>query len=746
VLQEARIVSQLNHPGIVKLFDAIEHRGRHYLVLEYVEGTTLDHLLRSQGRLDKFRAVKIASQIAGGLVYAHGQHVIHRDIKPANIMIDDNGDARIMDFGIATSHNQLAPTDTLSGTPRYMAPEYMANKPAGETADVFSLGAVLYEMLAGEPAVSGANVYEVMHKIANEPFRPPSQLNPEIDEGLEQLVLKALNKDEAQRYASAAAMMQALDAYLAPSGDLESPPVGGKDALGFLLRRIQQKSNFPALSQSISAINRISPDSDESIQTLSAVLLKDFSITNKLLRLVNSPTYGQFGGTISTISRSVMILGFDTVRNLAITLILFEHLQNKTQASQLKERVIAAYFSGIMARRATKLCGVQDGEESFICGVFHHLGKLLCTYYFFDESLEITKRIELGDSEEKASRAVLGTSYEELGIEVARSWDLPEKIVVSMQHVAHPQRATSDSPKEKLRLVSNLATALCRVASESPASDKAAELGRLEQNWGGSLKLSKDQLATIVKDSVSEFLVESSMFVANSAKSQALQAIRKWAGDKVEAVAAKTPADAGGGPADAAGPTADEFVNQTTIIAAAYPAVDAGNSAAMLTAGIQDITNSLVDEFNLNDVLRIILETMYRAVGFSQVLLCTREIKGNLLKARFGFGAKIDSLLTNFNVPLGKTQDVFELALERNVDLFIADTRADNIVSRIPAWYREKINSQTFLLLPIVIGKKAVGMFYADRDLAGQLTIEPEQLKLLKTLRNQAIIAIRHKF
>ena len=748
VLQEARIVSQLSHPGIVTLFDAIEHHGRHYLVLEYVDGTTLDHLLRSQGRLEKLRAVKIASQIAAGLAYAHGRQVIHRDIKPANIMIDRNGDARIMDFGIATGPDQPILTDTMQGTPRYMAPEYTANKPSGETSDVFSLGAVLYEMLTGVPAVTGANVYEVMHKIANEPCRPPSQLNPEIDEGLEQLVLKALSKDAAQRYVSAAAMMQALDKYLAPSADHESPPLGGTDAVGFLLRRMQHKSNFPALSQSISAINRISADSDESIQTLSAVLLKDFSLTNKLLRLVNSTTYGQFGGTISTISRSVMILGFDTVRNLAITLILFEHLQNKTQAFQLKERMIAAYFSGIMARKAITLCKVQDGEEGFICGVFHHLGKLLSTYYFFDEALEITKRIELGDSEEKASHAVLGTSYEALGIEVARSWNLPEKIVVSMQHVAHPQSAKSTGPRETLKLVSNLATALCRVASESPASNKAVELERLEQTWSGSLKLSKDQFAAIVQESISEFLVESSMFVSNSSKSQSLQAIQKWAGNKVEAVAAQAPvpADADKTRPNLAASMLDQFVNETTMIAAADPVIDANDSAAMLTAGIQDITNSLVGEFNLNDVLRIILETMYRAMGFSQVVLCTRDIKGNLLKARFGFGAKTDSLLKNFNVPLGTTQDVFQLALERNVDLFIADTSADNIVTRIPAWYREKINAKTFLLLPIVVGKKAIGMFYADRDDAGQLTIEPQQLRLLKTLRNQAIIAIRQKF
>ena len=133
-------------------------------------------------------------------------------------------------------------------------------------------------------------------------------------------------------------------------------------------------------------------------------------------------------------------------------------------------------------------------------------------------------------------------------------------------------------------------------------------------------------------------------------------------------------------------------------------------------------------------------------MGFSQVLLCTRDARNNRLQARFGFGARIDELLKNFVVPLGQPQNVFQIALDKNVDLYIADSRADNIAGRIPAWYRDKINAPTFLLLPLVINKRIVGMFYADRDQTGELAIEPDQLRLLKTLRNQAVLAIRQKF
>ena len=750
LLQEARVVSRFSHPNIVTLYDAIEHDGGHYLVLEYVEGMTLAQLLRRDERFDKSRAIKIAMQIADGLAYAHGMQVIHRDIKPANIMIDANDSARIMDFGIAATAGDAECAATIQGTPRYMAPERLHNGIASESADVFSLGMVLYEMLTGRPAVSGATLFEIMHKIANEPFQPPSRLAPEIDERLDHLVLRALGKNDGERYASAAAMKQALVDYLAPTAESTAAPEAAPGTVEFLIRRMQHKSNFPALSQTITTINRVAADSDESVQALSAILLKDFALTNKLLRLVNASTYGQFGGNISTISRAVMILGFNAVRDLAVTLILFEHLQNKAQATQLKDNVIASYFTGIMAHRIATRCGVADSEEGFICGVFHHLGKLLATYYFFDEAAEIARHIQHGETENNASRAVLGVSYEDLGTGVARSWNLPEKIVNSMHHQGGSHAPKPGTPADKLKLTANLAAALCRVAGETAPARKTAELEELNRKFGASLNLGKGQLSAVVEDSITQFLAESGMFVAESGKSRVLQAITHWSGNNV-----KSPetADDGAGSAAAGTPapapdpdTIDEFVNRTVTIAAASPLPAGAGAAATLTAGIQDITNTLVGDYNLNDVLRIILETMYRGMGFSQVLLCTRDARNNRLQARFGFGARIDELLKNFVVPLGQPQNVFQIALDKNVDLFIADARAGNIAGRIPAWYREKINAPTFLLLPLVINKKVIGLFYADRDQAGELAIEPDQLRLLKTLRNQAVLAVRQKF
>ena len=751
LLQEARVISQFSHPNIVTLYDALEHEGNHYLVLEYVPGTTLDHLIQRESKLDKLRALRIASQVAAGLSYAHAKQVIHRDIKPANVMIDAQDCARIMDFGIAaTASVAQSGAIAVQGTPRYMAPERMGNNTASQAGDIFSLGMVLYEMLTGTPAVKGSSTFEVMHKIANEPIYPPSRTAPDIDEQLDHLVMRALLKNDSERYDSAAAMKKALDSYLMPVAESDTPAEGATGVTGtieFLLRRMSHKGNFPALSRTIGTINRVAANSDESVQTLSGALLKDFALTNKLLRIVNSSTYGQYGGNISTISRAVMILGFNAVRDLAVTLILFEHLQNKAQAAQLKEDVISSFFAGVMARRIAGRCGVPDSEEGFVCGVFHNLGSMLATYYFFDESAEIAKRQSRGESEEQASRAVLGVTFEELGIGVARSWHLPEKIVNSMQRLGAGKVAKAATPADRLRVTTNLATALCRVASETARSRKTAELEELKRRFGATLNLGKQQLAAIVDDSINEFLAESAIFVADTSKSRVLKAITSWSGNGGD-----TPAVGNADTSDIAiaasinasgGDVVDELVNTTAAMAA--PATAGASAAETLTAGIQDLTNTLVGDYDLNDILRIILETMYRGMAFSHVLLCTRDARSNSLQARFGFGVRNDEYLATFRVPSGQTQDVFQVALDKNVDLFIADSHAANIASRIPPWYREKINAPSFLLLPLVINKKVIGMFYADHDNAGELTIEPEQLRLLKTLRNQAVLAIRQK-
>jgi len=140
-----------------------------------------------------------------------------------------------------------------------------------------------------------------------------------------------------------------------------------------------------------------------------------------------------------------------------------------------------------------------------------------------------------------------------------------------------------------------------------------------------------------------------------------------------------------------------------------------------------------------------VLETIYRGLGFDHVLIFSRDPKQGMMVARFGFGQNIAELLPRFRFPLAFEADVFHLALEKTLDVVIEDVGAPNIANKIPAWYTKAIDSRYFVLLPIVVNKIAVGMIYADMQEAKKMEITPKQLALLRTLRNQAVLAIKQK-
>ena len=216
---EARIVSKLQHPNIITLYDYGEHQGAPYLVYAYVEGKTLAQLLKQEKSLPFTRAAEIACDVLKGLSYAHEQGISHLDMKPANIMIASGGLAMVMDFGLATTtgdHEQTI-ASPLSGTPRYVAPEIISGQQGGPLSDIYAVGAVLYEMVTGEFAVGGENMFEVLNRAVHEQVAAPSAHNAGLDKTLEAIILNALAKSPGDRYPNAASMLQDLDEYLAES-------------------------------------------------------------------------------------------------------------------------------------------------------------------------------------------------------------------------------------------------------------------------------------------------------------------------------------------------------------------------------------------------------------------------------------------------------------------------------------------------------------------------------------------------
>ena len=209
--REVRSVGMLNHPGIVTIFDAAEHGTDVFLVMEYLDGQTLEELIKTGSFLSLARVCDIAVQICDALEYAHQTQVIHRDIKPSNIILLPDGQVKLTDFGIARVMAEPRLTRTgIVGTLDYMSPEQAQDHDVDRRADIYALGVVLFEMLTGHPPFQADHPGAILLKIVTAPMPSPHDLNPAVPEEMDAIVLKATAKDCSQRYQTAAEMRQAL--------------------------------------------------------------------------------------------------------------------------------------------------------------------------------------------------------------------------------------------------------------------------------------------------------------------------------------------------------------------------------------------------------------------------------------------------------------------------------------------------------------------------------------------------------
>ncbi len=206
--REALSASSLSHPNIVAMYDVGEDDGLYYIVMEYVEGKTLKQLLKKRGSLTLSEAIDIMLQLTDGMAHAHDSYIVHRDLKPQNIMIQDDGQIKITDFGIAMALNstQLTQTNSVMGSVHYLPPEQAAGKGTTIKSDIYSMGIIFYELLTGELPFKGDSAVEIALKQMKEPLPDVHKLNNDIPQSIENIILKSTAKNPKNRYDDAKSM------------------------------------------------------------------------------------------------------------------------------------------------------------------------------------------------------------------------------------------------------------------------------------------------------------------------------------------------------------------------------------------------------------------------------------------------------------------------------------------------------------------------------------------------------------
>jgi serine/threonine protein kinase len=735
--REARSVSRLTHPHIVPVFEADLFEGRPFLVFEYAVGVTLAERLRRDGAMAPRAAVIMMLGMLDALQAAHAAGVVHRDLKPSNVLVEADGRARVMDFGIAGLIHEADGGDGLIvGTPGYISPEAARGEAPSPAMDVFSAGVLLIEMLTGQRLVRDADAKRALQRVINEDLQLPAQLAA-VDDVLRAVLRRAIARDPMQRLPTASALHAALSQWINPSATSAdaSTDTSSSGTLDFLLRRMRHRTDFPAMSESIARIQRIADTDDQSLGTLAAEVSRDVALTNKLLRLVNTAQYSHAGGgTIGTVLRAVALVGFAGIRNMALSLVLLEGMQDKGHANQLKEEYLRALMAGVLANELAATA--RDGEEAFVGAMFQNLGRLLAEYYLPEEAQQIRdlSRPPAGRpavSETQASISVLGLSFDELGRGVARHWGLPESLQRCMSRPTGepPTRATGI---ERLRWLTLAANEVASALLETEPSRSRARIQVIGERYAKAFGLTaKDVLAAVERSRERLQQTTRALDIVVPGASPARRLLDR--------------------PADAGAAHATTIVTPPTATVQSPPTLatnEPSESAQQLSSGIQRITDAMAsDGFRLNDVLRMILETMQQALGFRSIVFCLRDAKADALTGRFALGERPEVVRAAFHVPLraapGKDPDLFTSLCSKGLDSVIADATTPTIAARLPAWFRERIAAPSFVVLPLMVKGAPFALIYADKAELGAVRFTPQELALLGTLRNQALMAFR---
>jgi hypothetical protein len=404
-----------------------------------------------------------------------------------------------------------------------------------------------------------------------------------------------------------------------------------------------------------------------------------------------------------------------------MSLVLIEALFSDSDSSRLRAEFHQSLLAGSLAREL--LADPSEAEEAGIAAMFRTVGRLLIAL-FAPESLEEIRSRAAREAipETAAARHVIGKGYEELTEMALAEWNLPERIVSAVSPLPQLNVAPRD-PRERVRAVSQFADEVAlSLRSDSSSVDRAIEqmLGR----YAPALQLDRRQLSKVV-DLASERARQ--LETACGVKPGAPVRLAERAPEELP-------------------PTAILEVKATEPAAERDASGRPANAREVLLAGLSDVTETLArgvaGPADINDVVQVVLESMLRGLGFARTAFALRDVHANLYRSRAGLG----SPAARFSFDAGPQRDLFHAALAQATDLYIGDVSTEKVRTRLPDWFaRDFDRTRSFLLMPIVLNQRPLGFLYADRMVVDERGLAADELHLLRTLRNQVVLAFRVK-
>lgn len=489
-------------------------------------------------------------------------------------------------------------------------------------------------------------------------------------------------------------------------------------------------SELPAMSTHVQELISLTHSSRSASYELAKVILKDYSLTNKVLQVVNSAFYS-LGRPVSSISRAVTVLGFDSVRELATAIAIFEDfIKAGVEKEGISKILTRSFLSALQARDliVKKQINVVP-EEAFICALLHNLGKIIVCIYAPDMYREIEQLIESGKSEEAAARAVLDEmTYLQLGEEVARFWNLSERILASMASDPYPPKNKQDV-EAYLQNVSTFSNGLVDSICDGEP------LGSLMEQYGDLLSIDAEEAVESVNMAVdaSEDVSDSIRYGLSKLKMRSRLEDAVSDAKNPEAAAKKKKKKrkkSTGEDSDYKGDTATvEGLDELPL-----------SKDKSVNDYIHDLTETLMGPFDLNDFYVNLLEALYQGVGFDRVVLAIISVTSTKISVvgRFGLGDIDPKGVSRFEHNLAQTQYAIAMALKAGKDMALPPNKE----GAFPDNLKYLVKDRTVYLFPIMVDKKPIGLIYLDRK-KGRPKLDNSRIKAVRLFRDFAVMAIR---
>ena len=514
-----------------------------------------------------------------------------------------------------------------------------------------------------------------------------------------------------------------------------------------LLEKIRSDKQLPTLGGALSKVIEISSSNDDSIADLARYILADVALTQQILRLANTITYrAAGGGSVTTVSRAIFLLGFDTIKSNAIAAMLVDGFRSQSHAEHVRKELIIALCASVAAREIIKHGQHGQIEESAVAALFKNLGRILVAFFEPEIYQQITQQSR--DRQLHPNQICIeffGCSFERLGEIVMHDWRIPETIIHASQNNSFGLHGIQHDP-DHLRRVATLSEEVAEyivhhhqhsVSQTSNSGENGTEsekqINLLAKRSKEILGLNRSQLMTVVhhveKEATqlaSSFHVNFNSIATSGAKSRI--PIAKESDFYTEFA---LPA----------------FDMQMFQAGPCHPSGKPKNARDPLLAGIQDASEMLISpQLRLNDVLLLTLETLHKAMGFRFTTACLSDVQRTRYSARLSVGHNFIQHQKAFQFSAYGDDHIFKLALQNNTDLFIDDVANERIRSLLPEWFQaEFAEVKSFIVLPLVVDKLPIGLIYADRKLIAAEGIAADETALIKTLKAQLLAAMSRR-